>query len=479
MVSDVGFRSERGPVLISLMVASGVSAMDIMILATALPSVVDDLGGLTQFPWLFSIYVLTTAVTTPIYGKLADQFGRKPVMLAGLAIFLLGSILCGLAWSMPALIAFRAVQGIGAGAILPLSNTILGDIYSVAERARVQGYVASVWAMAAVFGPTIGGIFAQLGMWRVVFFINIPLCLLAGWLLVRHLKEDVERKRHRIDFLGAGLLAVSLSLIILALLEGGQAWAWNSWQSIGAFTAGGLLLVAFLFVESRAAEPILPLWVFSRRVVLTTTLTSLMLGSITIGLIPYIPSFLQGTLGTAPILAGLALSCMNLGWPLSSGFSGRFYLRLGFRTSTAIGFGVVVLGLVGLGLFARTPMLLVVAAFCFVCGLGFGLAATSPLVGLQSTVPWRERGVATGTFMFARSIGSALGVAVYGAIYNAQLRGVTADQLTPELVIDGTSAVLTAALVAAVIALIAALAIPRIPVVAPEAPATEPENAEG
>ena len=263
MVSDVGFRSERGPVLISLMVTSGLIAIDATVLATAIPSIVDDLGGFTQFPWLFSIYLLAQAVTTPIYAKLSDMLGRKPIILLGIAVFLLGSILCGFAWSMPALIAFRAIQGLGAGAIGPMAITIVGDIYTVAERARVQGYIASVWAVSSVLGPTLGGVFSQLGIWRFVFFINIPLCLLSAWLLVRHFHEQVERQRHRIDYLGAALLAASMSLIILALLQGGQAWAWDSWQSFGAFGLGAALLVAFVFAERRAAEPILPLWVFS------------------------------------------------------------------------------------------------------------------------------------------------------------------------------------------------------------------------
>ncbi|HET6271296.1 MAG TPA: MFS transporter, partial [Arthrobacter sp.] len=227
-VEGVGFRSERGPVLIALMLSSGLVAIDSTIVATAVPSIVRDIGGFSSFPWLFSAYLLAQAVSVPVYAKLSDMAGRKPIILTGIGLFLLGSILCGLAWSMPALIAFRVVQGLGAGAVLPVAITIAGDIYSLAERAKVQGYLASVWAVSSVVGPTLGGGFSSLGIWRGIFLVNVPLCLLAGWMLIRKFHENIERTTHRVDYLGAVLLTLSLSLIILGALEGGQAWAWNS-----------------------------------------------------------------------------------------------------------------------------------------------------------------------------------------------------------------------------------------------------------
>ena len=200
----VGFRSERGPVLIALMLSTGLVAIDATIVATAVPSIVHDIGGFTSFPWLFSAYLLAQAVSVPVYAKLSDTIGRKPIMLIGVGLFLLGSILCGVAWSMPVLIAFRVVQGLGAGAVQPMAITIAGDIYTLAERAKVQGYLASVWAVSSVVGPTLGGVFASLGIWRGIFLVNIPLCLVAGWMLVRSFHENVERVKHRVDYLGAG-----------------------------------------------------------------------------------------------------------------------------------------------------------------------------------------------------------------------------------------------------------------------------------
>src|SRR3954467_5644576 len=244
--AGVGFRSERGPVLIAVMLATGLVAIDSTIIATAVPSIVDSVGGFSAFPWLFSVYLLAQAVTVPVYGKLADVFGRKPVMLVGIGLFLLGSVLCGTAWSMGALIAFRAVQGLGAGAIQPMAMTMVGDLYSLEERAKVQGYIASVWAVSSVVGPTLGGVFSSLGIWRGIFLVNVPLCLLAGWMLVRSFHEDIERIRHRVDYLGAALLTGALSLIILGALEGGQAWGWDSPISIAVFAVGAVLFAVFL-----------------------------------------------------------------------------------------------------------------------------------------------------------------------------------------------------------------------------------------
>src|SRR5919107_501337 len=242
----VGFRSKRGPILIALMLSTGLVAIDSTIVANAVPSIVRDVGGFESFPWLFSAYLLAQGVSVPIYGKLSDMVGRKPIILTGIGLFLLGSVLCGIAWSMPSLIAFRALQGLGAGAVLPVSITIAGDIYSVEERAKVQGYLASVWAVSSVVGPSLGGIFSSLGIWRGIFLVNVPLCLLAGWMLLRTLHENVDRAKHKVDYTGAALLAVSLGLLILGALEGGQGWEWNSPISIAIFVVGGGLLALFL-----------------------------------------------------------------------------------------------------------------------------------------------------------------------------------------------------------------------------------------
>ena len=456
----VGFRSKRGPILISLMLSTGLVAIDSTIVATAVPSIVHDIGGFASFPWLFSAYLLAQAVSVPVYAKLSDVVGRKPIILIGIGLFLLGSILCGLAWSMPALIAFRVLQGLGAGAVQPMAITIAGDIYSLTERAKVQGYLASVWAVSSVVGPTLGGVFSALGMWRGIFLVNIPLCLLAGWMLLRTFHENVERTRHRVDYLGAALLTASLTLIILGALEGGQAWGWTSAISVAVFAGGALLFAVFILVERRAAEPVLPPWVVSRRLLATTALISFGVGAVMLGLTSYVPTFLEGALSTSPILAGLALAALTIGWPISASQSGRFYLRLGFRKTAMIGITITVLGTAVLALTASTPNVLLAAASCFIVGLGLGLVATPSLIAAQSSVDWNERGVVTGTNLFARSIGSSIGVAVFGAVANAIYAGTPGGNTDPHTVVAASGAVFLAVLAAAVLTVVAVVAMP-------------------
>ena len=457
----VGFRSERGPVLIAVMLSTGLIAIDATILATAVPSIVADIGGFTQFPWLFSIYLLAQAVSVPVYSKLADTVGRKPVMLIGIGLFLVGSVLCGFAWDMTSLIVFRAVQGLGAGAVLPVSITITGDIYSVRERARVQGYIASVWAVSSVVGPTLGGLFAEFASWRWIFFVNIPLCIIAALMLMRAYHEKVGREKHRIDVAGASVLTVALTLLILAVLEGGQAWAWNSWQSIGAFTLGGLLLVAFVFIERRAAEPVLPLWLFSRRLIVTTSLISLGVGAVLIGLTSYVPTFLEVSAGTSPLISGLAVAALTLGWPIAAAQSGRLFLRIGFRGTALIGLAVAVLGSAALVVSSFTPNPWTTAIACFVVGLGLGLVASPTLIAAQSSVPWTERGVVTGANMFLRSVGSAVGVAIFGAVANGVIARSGLGEHSPVAIHAASTAVFIAVLIAAFATIAGGLAMPQ------------------
>ena len=421
--SAVGLRSERGPVLIALMLSTSLVAIDSTILATAVPSVVADLGGFSQFPWLFSLYLLAQAVSVPIYGKLADQMGRKPMMLFGVSLFVVGSILCGLAWSLPVLIVFRAVQGLGAGAIIPMSQTILGDLYSVAERARVTGYLASVWGASAVVGPTLGGLFSDYASWRWIFFINIPLGGLAVWLLLRGFHEKVTRSKHTIDYAGAAVLAAGCSLLILALLEGGVAWGWSSAISFGVFTAGMLLVLAFVVIERRAAEPVLPGWAVSRRILAAGNLVSFSVGALLFGLTTYVPTFVQGVLGTGALVAGFALAALTVGWPIAAALSGRLYLRIGFRNTALIGATIALAGSLLLAVAGSDVAVWQVGAICFVVGVGMGFVNAPVLVAVQSVVGWDRRGVVTSTNLFSRSIGSAVGVAVFGAIANVTLDG--------------------------------------------------------
>jgi EmrB/QacA subfamily drug resistance transporter len=409
------------------MLCTSLVAIDSTVIATAIPSVVASLGGFSQFPWLFSIYLLAQAVTVPIYGKLADLYGRKPLMLLGIGLFLLGSVLCSAAWSMPALIAFRAVQGLGAGAIQPMSLTIAGDIYSLAERGKVQGYIASVWAVSSVVGPALGGVFSEYLNWRWIFIINIPLCVLAALMLARNLHENVERKKHQLDFLGAGLLGAGCGLLILGLLEGGTRWPWLSVPGVGVPSAGLLLLILFVFAERRAAEPVLPLWIFGQRILLAGCLVAVGIGAILIGLTSYVPTFVQGVLGTGPLVAGFALATLTMGWPLTASQSAKVYMRIGFRRTALIGATSAIVGTI---LLTFASSLAEVAITCFMIGAGMGLVGSPTLIAAQSTVGWADRGVVTSVNLFSRSVGSAVGVAIFGAIANATLRADSAGLQT-------------------------------------------------
>ena len=461
--SGVGFRSERGPVLIGVMLSTALVAVDATIIATAVPSIVGSLGGFAEFPWLFSVYLLAQAVTVPVYGKLADVFGRKPVMLVGIGLFLLGSVLCGLAWDMTALIVFRAVQGLGAGAVQPMSMTIVGDLYSLEERAKVQGYIASVWAESSVVGPTLGGVFSEYVSWRWIFFVNVPLCLIAAAAIGLRFTERVDRSRPSIDYTGAGLLTVALTLLVLGLLEGGQAWAWASVPGIAVLAGGVVLLAVFVLVERRAADPVVPLGLLRNRLLVATSLASACVGAVLLGLTSYVPTFVQDVLGTGPLVAGFALAALTLGWPVSASQAGRVYLRIGIRATALIGTAVVLAGAGLLLLLDESASVLQVGATCFVLGLGMGFTAAPTLIAAQSAVGWQQRGVVTGLNMFSRSAGSAVGVAVFGAVVNATVgtSAVDGDRVAPAVLTTAVHAVFLGTAVVSVLLLAAVLLMPR------------------
>jgi MFS family permease len=362
-------------------------------------------------------------VTVPVYGKLADLYGRRPVLLAGVVIFLAGSVLCGLAWNMGSLIAFRGIQGLGAGAILPISMTVVGDLYTVAERARIQGWLSGVWGVAAVVGPAIGGLFAEYLTWRWIFYVNLPIGLLAVFMVGTRLRERVVRRRHKLDLAGSLLVFAGTSLLVFGLLEGGVRWGWRSPQSVAVFAAAALMLAAFVHQERRAAEPTVPGWVFARRIPLGSALGNAVIGVLLIGMTTFLPTYVQGVHGTSTLVAGMVLAAMSLGWSVSSTFSSRLYLRLGFRDAAVIGMTLAALGGLALGLLPGSAPLAGVVVASLVLGAGIGLPSTSLMVGMQSVIGWERRGVATGASMFTRMLGSAIGAAALGGVANSTLAG--------------------------------------------------------
>ncbi len=449
----------RGAIVAALMLAIGLAAIDSTIVATAVPQIVADLGSFSLFPWIFSIYLLTQAVTVPIYGRLSDVFGRKPVLLVGVAGFLVGSVLCAVAWSMVTLIIFRGLQGLAAGAILPTTTTIVGDLYEPAERGKVQGWISSVWGVSAIVGPTLGGFFAEYWTWRGIFWVNLPIGVGAAWLVHRHLHERIERRTHRIDYAGAGTLTAACSLLILALLEGGVSWAWGSTTSLALFAASAVLLVAFVWIERTVAEPILPLWVFRHRILVAGNVSGLAIGAILIGQTTYVPTYAQRVVGVGAVVAGLAMATMTIGWPIAATLAPRVYLRIGYRPTGLAGSVITVAGCLLFALFVGEGSgIWRVGAAGFVLGVGLGLISVSTVVAVQSTVGWARRGVVTGTNMFIRTLGSAVGVAVFGSIANGRLAH---RRHTAPAIFHAVHGVFWALVVAALLGVVGLLLFPR------------------
>ncbi len=413
--------TRRSWTLAALMMAMFMGAIEATIVATAIPTIVGDLGGFALLTWVFSAYLLTQAASIPIYGKLADLYGRKPIFLVGTSIFAFGSLLSGLAGSMAFLVFARAVQGLGAGAVLPMASTIVGDLYDLEERARIQGYLASVWGISSVVGPTAGGLIVTYLGWPWIFFVNLPIALMAVGLIVLNFHESVRPKERSIDYLGAALIFATVGALITFLVQGGVAWEWSDPPSlalVGIVLAGAL---AFVRQERTAAAPVLPLSIFRRPVIAVGNTGAFLAGALVLGTSSFIPTFVQGSLGQTAIVAGLSLGAMSVGWPLASTFSGRIMIRIGFRKTAVIGSLFNVAGALVLLMLSLVSSPWHVAAGTFLMGVGLGLTTTTYLISIQHSVAWEERGVATGSNMFGRMLGSTIGVAVLGSLLNGRL----------------------------------------------------------
>ena len=412
---------KRNWVLLALMLCMMLAAMDNTIVATAIPQIVGDLGGFSLFSWLFSIYLLVQTITIPVYGKFADIYGRKSILIFGIIVFLLGSIACGGAWNMLSLIVFRGVQAIGAGAIMATVNTIAGDIYTIEERAKIQGWLSSVWGVSAILGPTLGGAFAEYLSWRWIFFINVPIGIGSIYLIHRFLIENKPSKKRQIDWKGAIALLITGMVIMFGLLQGGQSWPWFSLNSLIILLTSVLLIYITFRIERRSKEPILPRWVWNKRVLLGANLGTIGLGIAMMGPNMYLPVFAQSVTGIGAIAAGFVLASMSITWPLSSSLSGKLYLRIGFRNTALCGISIVVLAGASFLFIPYPGPIWALVAIQMLLGAGFGLMSTPLLVGVQSTVDWDQRGVVTGANMFSRYFGQSLGAAVFAAIFNSIL----------------------------------------------------------
>jgi MFS family permease len=424
--------TRRPLVLAAVMAANFMIAIEATIVSTAMPQIVGQLGGLPLYSWVFSAFLLTQTATTVVFGKLSDRAGRKMVMLIGIAVFLLGSTLSGFAWSMPSLIAFRLLQGVGAGAVQPTAMTIVGDLYSAHERAKIQGWLASVWALSAILGPLAGGLIIQHFSWAWIFWMNLPIGALAAAGFWSYLHEERAHGRGRIDHLSAGVFTVAIAAVMADL----TALSTSGRLEIGLTTLVAAVAVAlFVMQERRSPEPMISLEVWGRRPIAAVNAASLLAGMVMIGLTTFLPVFVQGVMGKSPLIAGFALSAMVLGWPIAATVGVRVgFKRFGLRPVLRAGGVMVAAGALVFVALSADMSPVVAGLGSLVVGFGMGLLSSASIILIQEIVEWSERGSVTASYLFARSLGSTFGATAFGAVLNFGLlrsgrEGVSSDQL--------------------------------------------------
>ena len=407
--------SRRGLVLAAAMMAMFIAAVESSIIATAMPTIVAQLGGFQLFSWAFSAYLLTQTVTIPVYGRLADLYGRKRVFYVGTSIFLVGSLLCGFAHDMVWLIAFRALQGLGAGAIMPVATTIVGDIYSGEERAKIQGYLSSVWGISAIVGPSLGAFLIEHAHWAWVFWLNVPIAIAAIAMIGLFLRERLVPRQHQVDFVGAALMMFGIGVLMFALTQADELSAPMILVLVGI---AALALAELVRRERRATEPMLPSVVWRNRIVSTANMSGFGIGAVMMAGTAFLPAYIQGVLGYSAAIAGIVLTVMSLSWSFASTLSGQIMVRTSFWLTGTLGGASLLIGSIMLA--AMTPSLglhWAIAGSIFF-GMGLGACNTTFLVAIQSNVDWQARGIATSSNLFARMMGRSLGAALFGAILN-------------------------------------------------------------
>jgi EmrB/QacA subfamily drug resistance transporter len=408
----------------AIMLATLLSALDQTIVATALPVIADDLQGFNNLSWVVTAYLLSTTVTVPLYGKLSDLYGRRRLFVVSISIFLAGSALCGLAQSMGQLIAFRALQGIGAGGLIPLSQAAIADLFSPRERGRYQGYIGAMWATAAVAGPLLGGTLTDAASWRWIFLINLPLGAIALAVVLKTMRMHHEPREHTIDYGGALALSIGVTAVLLATAWGGTSYAWDSPEVIAAAVIGVGGVAAFGVIERRVPEPLLPLGLFRSRTFAVSTASALLIGGVLFGITIYVPVYVQRVLGASATGSGVVLIPLSFGWVLASMASGQLISRTGrYKAFPVIGSVLVLVGCILLAMLGKDSSRLAVTLDLTVVGLGMGTMFQTFVIATQNRVQMSELGVATAAIQFFRSMGGSLAVAGLGALLTAKLAG--------------------------------------------------------
>jgi EmrB/QacA subfamily drug resistance transporter len=421
MGSELDAPVRRGLALGGVMAAVFLAAMESTVVATAMPTVIASLGGIRIYSWAFSAFLVTSTVTMPIWGRLADQIGRRRAYLAGLALFLVGSALAGLSGSMEQLIAFRALQGLGAGSLISVGMTIVGDLYGVERRAKMQGYFSGVWGVASLVGPLVGGLLTDRVSWRWVFYINLPFGLLAAAAIASSLRDEGrDRPRASFDFLGMAVFASAIAALLVGLVDIGAGESWRP-GGVGLLTLAAVLLVLFVLVERRVPEPVIPLALFKNPVLRAAALTGLLSGMAMFGAITYVPLYLQAVIGSTATQAGWVLTPFVLGWVVFSIVGARLVLRIGYRSVVLAGMIALVLAFVLLAGWDDTLSRATAAWHVALAGVGMGLVFVPMLIAVQNSVTRSQLGSATSLTGFFRTVGGAVGVAVMGAALTHRL----------------------------------------------------------
>ncbi|MDB5360499.1 MAG: transporter [Rhodospirillales bacterium] len=409
----------RELVIAAMLISTFMAAVEVTVISTAMPTIVAELGGFSLFSWAFGAYLLTQAVVTPLYGRLADSYGRKRVYLASAGLFLVGSLLCGCAWSMGSLILFRAVQGIGGGGLVPLATTIIGDVSEPAYRPRMMGYVSGIWGISAILGPLLGAFFVNSLGWPFVFWINLPIGVVAMAMVARFLHEPPRVGRHEpIDLPGAGLLIVGIGAVMLALV---QIEALTPGELIGLIALGAATLLGFAWRERRVPDPLLPAHLLRRPMILAANASAVLCGSLLLGMSAFLPTWVQGVVGGDALWSGIVLGVLCVCWTTATMTLSRRLARLSFRPVAILGSIVLVAGNAGLLTVAAGQGLLWLCLCCVAMGAGLGVNSLVFTVAVQSSVARADRGRAMALFYFSRLIGQALGAAAFGGMLNRGL----------------------------------------------------------
>ena len=437
-----GYRFTIGRVLAiygAIMVAILLAALDQTIVATALPAIVDDLGGLTSYSWVVTAYILPMTIAVPLYGKLGDIYGRRLLWLVAISVFLLGSALCGMAQSMNQLVAFRVVQGLGAGGLFALAHATIGVIVPPRDRGRYQGLFGSTFVFGSLIGPALGGILVDQASWRWTFYVNLPVGLVALAVIAIAIPKRMTRRDHYLDLPGAALLAAGTALLLFGMVSGGDH-GWSSPRVLGCFSVSAALLTVFAFVERRSREPILPFDLLRHPTVATGVVATGLAAMAMVGTIAFVPLFVQGVIGTSATASGAVLTPFMFGAVGASAISGQWISRSGrYRPNALAGPVVLGTGLLLLSTMDTTTTNGEAAVYMAIAGVGLGLMMQVFVVAVQNVVPFRAIGSATAMTQFSRSVGATLGVALMGVIINHGLPSGTdieeaaVRQLPPDL----------------------------------------------